>query len=119
METMVMEEPFRRRRIEPRCCEELTQHVGCLGPKRTEAFLASFALKPHLAGALQLQVTGPKVEQFLNTCSGVEKGQEQRVITPTIRCPSIGGIEHGPDSAASRYSTTRVRASLNGIATRR
>ena len=65
-----------------------------MGPQRTEALFAPFAKQPDLVRLLQLQSTGPQVEEFLDPCPGVEHGSQQGIVAPPGARGTIHGLQH-------------------------
>ena len=43
----------------------------------------------------ELQVAGPQIEDLLDACAGVEHGEQQGVVTPTVAGSAVGSLQQG------------------------
>ena len=73
----------------PGLAEQGLQSLYGLGPQRAPARLAALAVQPGLPRALQMQVAGPQVQDFLDAGAGVVQREQQRVVPATVR----GGLQ--------------------------
>jgi hypothetical protein len=94
---VILKEWFRRADIDSPFFKEDLKNLRGLGPERAQTLLSTFAEQVYLVWPHELKVEGPEIDDLLDSRPRVKHDGKERVVSPTISCPSIDSGQHRLD----------------------